>query len=163
VKLQPYVRPILLGLLLILIDAFVLNQGVLAGLVVLVQLVLGIPGIIRANSPDIKRVRLVSLAIYIGAALIVFSSNLVNNRIAHHRAEVLISSIKAYVSAEHKYPEKLQDLVPRYIPSVPDAKFSLMFNKFYYSSKHPFLMYVSFSPFARPTYSFDKETWQVVD
>jgi hypothetical protein len=163
VKLRQYLRPTLLGLLLILVDAFILNQGVLAGLVVLVQLVRGVPGIIRADSPDIKRVRLVSVAIYMGAALIVFSSNFVNNRIARHRAEVLISLIKAYVSAEHKYPEKLQDLVPGYIPSVPDAKFSLMFDKFYYSSKRPFLMYVSFPPFARPTYSFDKEAWQVLD
>ena len=162
-KFQPYLKPVLLGSLLIFVDAFVVNQGVLAGLVVLFQIILGIPRIIRATSPDIKRVRLVSFVIYMSAALVVFTANSVSNRIAHHRAEVLIASIKAYVSAENKYPEKLQDLVPKYISSVPNAKFSLVFNKFYYSSEHPFLMYVSLPPFTRPTYLFDKEKWQVVD
>lgn len=154
---------ILLGSLLILIDAFILNQGLLSGLVILIQLVIGIPNILRASSNHTRQVRLVTLAIYIGAALIVFTANYVNNRIAHHRAEVLISSIKAYKAAENNYPDRLQDLVPKYISAVPNAKFTLEFNKFYYSSDHHFLLYVSFPPFTRPTYSFDKEQWQVAD
>jgi len=163
VKFQPYLKPILLGSLLIFVDGYVVNQGVIAGIVVLYQLIVGIPRIIRAMTPDTRRVRLVSFALYIGAALIVFSANYFNNKIAHDRAEVLITSVKAYVSAEHKYPEKLQDLVPKYIPAVPDAKFSMMFNKFYFSGKYHFLLYVSFPPFTRPTYLFDKEKWQIVD
>jgi hypothetical protein len=155
--------PILSALLLVFIDAYVLNQGVLIAIVAAWQVIAGLVNVFRSKPSEPRKLLLARMGIFISAAVAVFSFNAVNNKIAHNRAEKLVTAIKAYRQTENKYPEKLQDLVPKYISKVPLAKYTMMYNDFHYSGKHHFLFYVSFPPFTRPTYFFDRNNWGVDD
>jgi hypothetical protein len=162
-RLQPYLKPLLMGFLLIVIDGYICNQGVLSVLVVAWQLFVGIPKIICSSTSEMRYEKLSRLAIYLGAAIIVFSFNMLNNQIAQTRAETLITAIKAYSQKEKRYPENLTDLVPKYVSSVPRAKYSMLFNNFDYSGEYHFLYYVSFPPFLRSIYYFGSNRWSVMD
>ena len=162
-KLQPYLKPLLMGFLLIAIDGYILNQGMLSVLVVAWQLFVGVPKVICSRTSEMRYGKLSRLAIYLGAAIIVFSFNMLNNKIARSRAEILITAIRSYNQTENRYPENLTDLVPKYVSSVPPAKYTMMYNDFQYSGKYHFLFYVSVPPFLRSIYYFGSNKWSVMD
>jgi hypothetical protein len=62
-------------------------------------------------------------------------------------------------------PKSLQDLVPEYIERVPVAKYTFLFNRFWYYSSNDdtTLFYVELPPYGRPTYSFSRKEWGYVD
>ena len=98
-------------------------------------------------------------------AFLVFGSNYINNRIAHHRAAALLASIEEYKNDKGTFPNDLEALIPEYIDSVPLAKYTLMSNRFRYVDLdgEPFLFYVALPPFGRPTYNFTRQKWVYID
>jgi len=159
-------RALLLGSLLIFLDAFCLNSGGIALLVGLWVLVIGLPLTFLAKKfATVRRQRLRDIAIYIAAVIVVFVFNAANNAIAKRRADVLVSAVKAFHTKNQRYPKSLEELVPDYVERIPVTKYTLVFNQFYYRpySPHPVLFYVEFPPFGRPTYSFARDEWTYLD
>lgn len=159
-------RALLNGTLLVLIDAFLLNQGAIALLVGLWVLLIGLPRTLLAGKfATVRPQRLKCAAVYLVAAGLVFALNAANNRIAMSRAETLIAAVKAYHAKHRRYPESLQALVPEYIDEVPQAKYTLLSSPFRYltSPQGPSLMYVEVPPFGRPMYSFERDAWERLD
>jgi len=159
-------RSVFLGMLLVVIDAFSLNQGALALLVGLWTLLVGLPRSFLAKKyAKVRAARLRNIAIYFLAVILVFVLNTANNRLARSRAETLVLAVKAFHDKNQRYPKSLEELVPHHVKRVPLAKYTFMFNRFSYftSDQDTGLFYVALPPFGRPTYSFTRNAWGYLD
>jgi hypothetical protein len=159
-------RALILGALLILLDAFVVNQGAIAALVGLWLLVVSLPRtFLTKKFKGVRGPRLRNITIYGAAVLLVFALNAANNGIAQNRAEAMVSAVKAYHAENQRYPNTLEELVPGFLERVPLAKYTFSFNEFEYSTseKDTFLFYVEFPPFGRPTFDFGRNEWDYLD
>ena len=151
---------------LFIFDAFVMNQGAIAAISIFVIVLWLLPkSAFLKYKKESPKSPLTKALIYGVMALAVFSANFANNKLAKYRAEKLIVAIEAYHQSTGSYPEKLTDLVPGYIPAVPMAKYTLIFNKYWYINDKDTasLFYVAMPPFGRPTYSFNRHSWGYID
>ena len=152
---------------LVVLDAFLLNQGVIAAVVASWTLVVTVPRAVLAKNSGQKRLRLARAGIMLGAVLLVFAFNAVNNHLARSRAVTLIAALKAFHQQNQRFPTELDELVPDFIDHVPVAKYVLLppFACFYYMAnpgRHS-LMYTAMPPFGRPSYRFEEGEWSYMD
>ncbi|MFK5892369.1 MAG: hypothetical protein QM504_04010 [Pseudomonadota bacterium] len=156
---------IIFATVIFIVDSFIMNQGVIAAVTLFIVVFVSLPITFyrQYKKRDYKTSYIVCL-IYVLSALLVFCANYVNNKIAHHRAEMLITKIEQYKIDHGSYPEKLQTLIPKYIDSIPAAKFSYH-AKFYYYNSQGFtsIHYVAMPPFGRPFYDFKLKQWDYHD
>lgn len=165
-KIQPSLHKAVGGAIaLVFFDAFFLNQGAISALVGVGLILIGLPLAVLRRPYSARAARIRNLGVYALAIITVFALNAANNRLAHYRAEALISAIKSFHQKYHRYPEKLDNLVPEFIEHVPVAKYTLFINNFFYRADDgkAVLFYVSFPPFGRPIYSFSKDEWGYLD
>jgi hypothetical protein len=150
---------------LIVIDAFILNQGVIAALVGVWTLGVSLPRAVFTKIREKKSLRLAHVGILLGAVVLVFALNWANNQIARSRAETLVAAIKAFHQSHQRYPAKLDELVPHFIGRVPVAKYALISGSFQYVPGRGYhsLHYVEFPPFGRPVYHFERDRWGYLD
>lgn len=154
------------ALILLILDALIMNQGGIAILTVLVIVFWLLPKALflkyKKQSP---REVLDKVAIYGLMAMTVFLLNFVNNALAQHRAEALIMVIEKYHQTTGHYPENLSALVPSYLPEIPIAKYVLLFNCFLYMNHQgdAALSYVRVPPYGRSIYSFKRKEWSSLD
>jgi hypothetical protein len=74
--------------------------------------------------------------------ILVYANFVVQEKISLSNAAIIIQACDHYHSDNGAYPEKLTDLVPRYLSSIPRAKYSLGSDNFTYTgSDQAFLMY----------------------
>lgn len=165
VKVPSLTRAVVLAILLVIVDALWLNQGVIAFLVGLGLLFVGLPRALLRKFVPVRPQRLRNLGVYLSAVVLVFLINALNSRLAQSRAEVLVSAVKSFHSENQRYPQSLEELVPRHIEQVPLAKYTLMFNQFRYftSDNATYLEYMDMPPFGRPVYSFSRGEWLYLD
>lgn len=158
-------RAVIISLLLVLIDALWLNQGVLAFLVGLFLVFVVLPRSFRREFAPTRPQRLRNLGIYLSSVVLVFALNHLNNQIAQSRADVLVSAVKKFYSENQHYPKSLDDLVPRYVDHIPSAKYTFTFSEFKYENSEygAYLMYVELPPFGRPYFSFSQNEWLYMD
>jgi hypothetical protein len=129
----------------------------------LVTLAVALSVALRRRQPGLIIALKVLLPIVMVAAAI--GTNLGNMALARARARHLVDVCERYKAEQGRYPDRLEDLVPRYLSSVPLAKLSLAFNRFYYShheGRHS-LMYIVLPPFGRTFYDFEKKRWGSLD
>lgn len=160
------IRSLGMGLLLIVVDGLLLNQGGIALLVMLWLLLAGMPRTLLARKyATQRRRRLAGQGICFAAALLVLVMNYGNNQMARSRAENLAAAVEAFHRDQQRYPHRLDELVPRYLPRLPLAKYTLIFNEFHYipGEQNPGLLYVELPPFGRPVYSFQRKEWSYLD
>ena len=82
-----------------------------------------------------------------------------------HAARV-IDACRAFESGRGRLPDRLEELVPEFLPAVPRAKYTLAWGAFTYStsgSMHHTLMYVALPPFGRRIYTFEAARWSQLD
>jgi hypothetical protein len=159
-------KSIIIAFVLFIVDAFVMNLGVIAEILLLVIVLKWLPesAILKFKKQSLK-IQLTKSLIYGVMAISVISANAINNKIAKKRAEQVIDAVEQYHQANSKYPAQLSDLVPTYLSKVPEAKYTLAFNKFGYinGDKDAILFYMDLPPFGRPTFDFNDKTWGYVD
>ncbi len=151
---------------LIIIDTFVLSAGVISMLIGIWMLLVAIPrALFFTKAPELKWYRLRRAAVFLGAAALVFLYTFGNNQIAKKRAETVISAVKSFNEKNHRYPAKLEELMPDFIDRVPTAKFSLLYNSFVYisTSEDHTLLYFTMPPYGRRVYSFERNEWLIMD
>lgn len=96
--------------------------------------------------------------------LLVVANHSLQNRIAMGNAAQLIQACEQYREANGAYPQRLGDLVPHYLSSVPRAKYCLTSSEFsYHEPPRPRLVWYEFPPFGRWVYNFDAGDWRYVD
>jgi len=97
--------------------------------------------LIRATSGS-ALVATVRILIPIVTGVLVYWNFVVQEQISLSNAAIIIQACEHYHSDNGAYPEKLTDLVPRYLSSIPRAKYSLGSDNFTYTgSDQAFLMY----------------------
>lgn len=164
-KWTRWIRPIGLSLLLVLIDApgiFTLLVGTFLILVYLPRSFLA-----RRYAPCRKE-RLIRFGIYLAAVGVALSLIPINRQIGEERANRIITAVEAYKAANGTYPERLDQLVPRFISEIPDkARISYLDIGFrYYANTDPEahkLLYLATPSFGRRTYSFETKSWGYMD
>jgi hypothetical protein len=72
---------------------------------------------------------------------LVLTNATVQSRIAEANATKIIGACKEFHTANGRYPRTLDELVPKYMPSVPRAKYCLDIGKFLYFEEQPMLMW----------------------
>jgi len=97
-------------------------------------------------------------------AIVVGNSNL-QIKIASANAERIIVACEQFRAATGKYPDKLTELVPKYLSAVPPAKYSLTSSDFRYwiSGENHELMWTKNPPFGRMIYNFESRKWRYLD
>jgi hypothetical protein len=108
-----------------------------------------------------------NMAIYAICFVAVIFTFRINNEIARSRADIVVSAIKQYKAKYQRYPETLQTMVFEFLPSVPLAKYTLLFNNFRYwrneykgdeqLREDAALFYFKIPFFGRPIFGFERD------
>lgn len=116
---------------------------------------------IQRSRWELALVRIAIPALTLG---LVLANNAVQLRIAQANSARVVAACKEYNTANGQFPKALDELVPRYLPSVPRAKFCVT-GKFLYMNyqDHPLLVWYSFPVFGKNVYDFDKGRWSYLD
>lgn len=157
---------LLLAVTLFVLDALLLGQGLLAGLILvtifgwLVPKALLLVKVERDARPTVR----LALLLAFTAVAIMLTIN-ANNRLARQRALGLVKAVEIYRAVHGRYPLALDALVPRYLAEVPRAKYTLAFGDFVYQREddRALLGYVEVPPYGRPCYDFAARRWQDID
>mgnify|MGYP006293129437 CR=1 FL=1 len=159
-------RSIIIAVFLFSFDAFVLNQDIIAFITLIIVLpILVISAMIYKTDKFLLKKRLITCSIYFIMAILILISNIINNRISISRANILIYACEKYKEKNNTYPKDLSALVPDFIDKIPIAKYTLLFNRFFYIARknsHS-LFYMDLPPFGRPTYLFERRYWVYID
>jgi hypothetical protein len=154
---------------LYLFDGLVVGQGVIGVFVFVVALLAGgVRMLMAVHKKDQAQVRLraARIAVYFLMAVAILATIYINNRIAAYQAERVIAACRQFETKNHRFPDRLPELVPEFLPSVPRAKYTLLYGEFTYFlsyEKRHHLYYVVFPPFARAIYSFESGRWSTFD
>jgi hypothetical protein len=106
-------------------------------------------------------------ALTLGIAL---ANTFIQWKIADVNGERIVRACESFYSDNGRYPKTLSELVPRYLPSIPPAKYSMDGDFHYYNSRDsddsdgaaPILWWDQFGPL-RKIYSFDRRGWHHLD
>ena len=156
----------LIALVLAGLDAFIFGQGVFAIALCIAGFLHYLPRAIGAH-PDaaLFRLRVIKAVVVITAGVAALAVIIVANRVAEEHAEQVIAAVEAFKMKQGRYPEKLEELVPAYLPEVPLAKPLGAARRFRYltaDGEHT-LMYTVVPPFGRRLYSFERKRWSALD
>jgi hypothetical protein len=114
------------------------------------------------------RLALIRIAIPALTLGLVLANNEVQCRIAEANAPRIIAACEEFHAANDKFPKTLDELVPRYMPSVPRAKYCLVDGEFRYwhfkdDDVGSILEWCVVPPFGRKTYDFKDRRWSYLD
>lgn len=115
-----------------------------------------------SNRPGWKRA-LLTIAIPALTLGLVLTNYALQSKIAEANAAKIISACEAFHAANGTYPKNLAELVPKYMRSVPRAKYCLTFGAFLYFDGNPMLFWYTVPPFGRKIYYFEERRWYYLD
>lgn len=98
-------------------------------------------------------------------------------RFAKAQADRVIEACEAYRRENGSYPPSLEALVPRHLPSVPRARYTVAFGEFSYRPRtapegappapgaraHTSLSFTTVAPFGQSFYVFEEKRWGDLD
>lgn len=87
------------------------------------------------------------------------ATNIQHQAMSERRAPLVIEAIGKFRDSHATYPAKLQDLVPAQLPSVPRARYTLLFGNFEYMFQRqdmPLLMFYAVPPMGRRVYDVSR-------
>jgi len=94
---------------------------------------------------------------------IAFGNGNLQWKISDANAERVIKACDEFRVANGRYPSKLDELVPKYLASVPPPKYCMMSSFFYVNSEgHPMLWWNRYGFYTR-IYHFDEKRWGNTD
>jgi hypothetical protein len=102
------------------------------------------------------------IAIPVLMLVIVGGNARIQAKIANANAERIIAACEQFRAATGKYPDQLEELVPKYLSSIPRAKYNLMFSNFRYwnlDGNHQ-LLWDENPPFGIRIYDLELRKWR---
>lgn len=118
------------------------------------------------GSPALARNRALRAGMYLILGVATFATMRFHATTAETHAARVIAACRAFESRRGKLPDRLEELVPEFLPALPRAKYTLAWGAFTYStsgSTHHTLMYVALPPFGRRIYDFEAARWGQLD
>jgi len=130
-------RTLVIATVLFLVEAFLLNQGVLVGLTALGAVLGGVPRVLLAwQRGDIStaRLRIARIGIYVAVALLGIGTVVAQAYLARSRANTIIVAARQFEAQHGRLPDQLDELVPAFITSIPSTNYTLIppLNMFWY-------------------------------
>jgi len=123
--------------------------------------------IVRGAAPRILvRSRAMRAGLYLLLGLATVATMQFHAATAQNHAAQVIEACRAYQTRHGMLPDRLQELVPEFLPTVPRAKYTLAWGEFTYwtsGEKSHTLMYVALPPFGRRLYHFEEARWSQLD
>ena len=111
------------------------------------------------------RVSVARVVIPVISLALIFGNASLQSGMARENADKIIDAATRYRAITGTFPQTLELLVPKYLDSVPPAKYALTFGDFMYTEfkgEHT-LMWVNVPPFGRPYYKFEQGRWGYLD
>jgi hypothetical protein len=164
----PIRKAVKIAIWLFVIDAFFLNQGILSGMFLAVLVIAFVPVtlwlILRKRRSEL-RLQISQFGIYAVMCLAVLSWVSLNNAMARRRAMMLGDACRQFHTKYNRYPDRLEELEPEFIPSIPVAKYAFMNANFFYlkSTEDPEVGFVELPPFGRRLYHVKSGNWGYID
>ena len=167
----PGKTPSLRSLVMSIIGAFVLLfwdialMGELCGLSLLICPIWFLVSIIKnAIQRPGWTLALIRVAIPVLTLGLVVANYNIQYRIAESNASRIIAACEEFRTANDRLPKTLDELVPKYLQSIPRAKYCLLPDEFRYynDEEHPFLVWRVFG-FYRKIYHFEDRRWSSLD
>lgn len=154
---------------LFLVDLGFEGQGLVSLLVAAVGLILLTTGAlwsaVRGTAP-LARSRAMRAGMYLLLGIATVATMQFHTATAQNHAEQVIAACRAYQARHGTLPDRLEELVPEFLPKVPRAKYALQWAEFTYwtsgKTAHT-LMYVALPPFGRRLYHFETAQWSQLD
>ena len=86
-------------------------------------------------------------------------------RVSGANAARIITACEEYHAAHGTFPNTLEELVPRYMPSIPPAKYCLGGKFLYVNSgkEYHILLWREAPPYFRKVYHFETRRWSYLD
>lgn len=152
------------------LDAIWLGQGGVAALALMSLVIFFIPATLLAwyrKNFFMRNLRAARTLLYLLMAVAIFVTIRVDLANTRDKADTVIAALKAYHAKTGHYPDKLEQLVPEYLPAIPKARFSLTMNEFRYfvsqgKDSHN-LSYIAMPPFGFTYYNLENGQWAVKD
>ena len=94
---------------------------------------------------------------------LVLANDTLQRKIAEANAPRVIEACEEFHAANGRFPKTLDELVPRYLPSIPRAKYCLVLGEFHYWKDSALLVWYVVPPYGRAIYDFDERRWSYLD
>jgi len=148
---------------LIIFDAVLWGSYTWSGLVCPVWLVVSLARSVVTR--QCLRAAIVRALFPVAVLMLVLANSVLQDRIAENTSARVIAVCEEFRNATGDYPDRLDQLVPHYLPSIPRAKYCLSFNDFLYykSPSYPIISWCQFPPFGRRVYNFSTHEWRYLD
>ncbi|HEX6503612.1 MAG TPA: hypothetical protein VF011_10195 [Terriglobales bacterium] len=165
---SPVRKAVKFASILVLVDAFFLNQGIFSALVAVIAIAC-LPWAAWAGARGNKRLfrmRMAQIGIVLAGCLTVFASNWYQNHSADQKAIDLGNACLAYHAKYNRYPKRLEELVPEFVAEIPAAKQTFISRDFSYcfsGSGEPEIYYIEIPPFGRRFYHIETGRWGYLD
>jgi hypothetical protein len=121
---------------------------------------------VRGRSSALIRARTMRAGLYLLLGVATVITMRFHTATARNHAEQVIAACRAYQARHGKLPDRLDELVPEFLPAVPRAKYTLQWGDFTYwtsdNNTHT-LMYVALPPSGRRLYHFEQARWSQLD
>lgn len=156
----------LIAAALYFVDAIWLGQGAIAVFGLLIPFFIALPRTLWAwkNKP-LRKLRAAKLLVYLVMVIAIVATIQIDLSRAKQHAETLIVALKQYQARHGSYPDKLEQLVPEFLPAIPQARFCLTANTFFYraaDNSHT-LSYMVMPPFGWESHNLETGRWTVRD
>lgn len=118
------------------------------------------------GTPALARARALRAAMYLFLGAATLATMRFHRTTAETHAARVIDACRAFEARRGKLPDRLDELVPEFLPAVPRAKYTLAWGGFTYAGSgttHHTLMYVTLPPFGRQIYNFEAARWSQLD
>ena len=109
----------------------------------------------------------------LGKGVIVFAVGMLSMQLhawdmrqARGRGETVAVAIERYKADTGRYPARLEELTPKYLPEIPPARRLYIGSKFIFSADRaagPTLLWIQLPPFGRRAYDFKRRVWYSID
>jgi hypothetical protein len=155
--------------MLALLDLGYSGQGLVSLMVAVSGLALLTVGALwarRRGAAALARSRALRAGMYLFLGALTLGAMRLHVTTAETHAARVIEACRAFELRHGMLPDRLEQLVPEFLASVPRAKYTLAWGQFTYSttgSKRHTLMYVTLPPFGRRIYSFENARWSQLD
>jgi len=110
---------------------------------------------------DIERAKLNLLRarVWIVAAVLASAIAGANQAMSERRAAQVIAAVRAYEARHQRLPDRLEAVVPDFLPSVPRARYTLIGSEFWYMvGKEHTLAWFTMG-FRQRRYTFETNRW----
>jgi len=164
-KVPSLPRVLACAAVIVAVDAYVLGQGLLVMLVLPWMLFVALPLTLRKKYAGVRPQRLRNIGVYLGAVVLTAALIFANISMAERRAETVIAALTAFKEQNRRYPDRLDELVPAFLPAIPAARYTLTSPNFHYRLRddRATLIYSVVVPYGARVYDFEKGKWFETD